>query len=125
MAATIADVRLVYPNGASLSDAEIQFHLTSAEEMASQFLTGASYSTILSDRITAYLAAHFLAISYENGGIIRQRVGDAEDRYKEGDGDAIGLHQTIYGKNALALDYERHLAILAQTSVAAEFRVLS
>lgn len=124
MTISVADVRAVYPKGGALRDSVITSAIENSQVIVDQFFAGSSYSTILSDTIQKYLAAHFLAISYEQGGIIRKRTGDSEENYRHLPSNAMGLATTVYGEQALALDLGGYLSPTATNPVKAMFRIV-
>ncbi len=73
-------------------------------------------------KIELYLAAHFVALTEEQGGITRSKLGDADESFAnvyEG-----GLKSTRFGLQALALDSSGILNAVANTMLKAEFRVV-
>ena len=62
----------------------------------------AGHSDHILEKIELYLAAHFVALTEEQGGLTRKKIGDADESYAnvfEG-----GLKSTRFGLQALALD---------------------
>lgn len=74
-------------------------------------------STVLSSdqlmEIERWLAAHFIAVADQR--LKSEKIGQAQNEY-QGDiaSDAIGLHTTFYGKQALVLDVTGTLASLGK-----------
>ena len=82
----------------------------------------AGHSEPMLRKIELYLAAHFLALTEEQGGITRSKLGEADDSFAnvyEG-----GLKSTRFGLQALSLDSSGILNRVAQTSLKAEFRIV-
>jgi hypothetical protein len=63
----------------------------------------------LQDLVIRYLAAHFLVLNVERGGLSHVTIGGASEGYK-GDRSTSGLSLTRYGQQAIALDPTRTLA---------------
>lgn len=95
-------------------------HLIVSEELAN--------NTVLSDarkkQIELFLAAHFYVVIQERGGITREVIGDAEERYRLQSDTLTGLATTRFGEQALALDTSGSLAKMAANPVKATFRVV-
>ena len=72
--------------------------------------------------IELYLAAHFIAITEERGGLLSSEKGESREKY------AIpfdkGLAFTRYGQTALSLDTTGTLVSMSKTVNKAEFRVV-
>lgn len=83
---------------------------------------GAGHTEQMLTKIELYLAAHFVALTEEQGGITRSKLGDADESFAnvyEG-----GLKSTRFGLQALSLDTSGILTAVAQTKLKAEFRVV-
>lgn len=72
--------------------------------------------------IELYLAAHFVALTEEKGGIILNEVGEARERYS--DIYDTGFRATRYGQQAIALDTTGTLAKYGSARLKADFRVV-
>ena len=59
-------------------------------------------------KIELYLAAHFVAMKEERGGLTRTRTGDSEDYFRAFMGD--GLKATRYGQTAMLIDSSGRLS---------------
>ncbi len=82
----------------------------------------AGHSELMLTKIELYLAAHFVALTDEQGGLTRKKIGDADESYAnvfEG-----GLKSTRFGLQALALDSSGILNNVARTNLKAEFRIV-
>jgi len=72
--------------------------------------------------IELYLAAHFLIMTEERGGLIVEHFGDATNRYADVFKDG-GLYMTRFGQQAITFDTTGTLAKL-KPKQRAEFRVI-
>jgi len=73
--------------------------------------------------IELYLAAHFVALSEERGGLIELELGDARDEMANVYGE--GLKSTRYGQMALSADTSGLLQASTETAVkSARFTVV-
>lgn len=118
------NVRNIYDAASMISDQAIIEVIGIVDEISLVYLTSGNYSTTMLAAIETYLAAHFLAIGYEQGGLVRKRTGDSEERYREISLETSGLALTNFGQQALALDVEGKLSTLATKSVKAQFRII-
>lgn len=89
------------------------------EELVNQGLTEARL-----ELIERYLAAHFLTLTEERGGLIKSSAGLASDTYADIYGK--GFHSTRFGQQAVAFDTSGSLSKLSLSSekLSAEFKVL-
>lgn len=76
----------------------------------------------LLEKITLYLAAHFVALTAERGGLIRSSAMDAAETYA--DVFKGGFRSTRYGQQALALDYTSTLTAISMGNITARFRIV-
>lgn len=99
--------------------------IATAQLVVDEELLGKGLTTLRLDQIVLYLAAHFTAITEENGGLHRKRMGESDETYKvPGDKDT-GLEFTRFGQQALILDTTGTLAALsANKGLKALFRVI-
>lgn len=65
-------------------------------------LGGVGVTTALLFEIELYLAAHFLTVSEERGGLVRSETGESSDTYGIMPGQ--GFIMTRFGQQAMALD---------------------
>jgi hypothetical protein len=65
------------------------------------------------DQVVLYLAAHFVAVTEEKGGLTSERLGEAEDTYRAPSAREKGLAATRYGQQAMLLDNSGTLASLS------------
>ena len=81
---------------------------------------------ILSDatlkRIELYLAAHFVALTEEKGGITSSAINDAKDTYSNVYSE--GFQSTRYGQMSITLDTSGTLKALGAPTLKAQFRVV-
>ena len=80
------------------------------------------HSTDLLRIIELYLAAHFVCLTEEKGGLVRSSTGDGAETYS--DIYSEGLKSTRFGQQALALDTSGALARISTTTLKAELRVV-
>ncbi len=73
-------------------------------------------------KIELYLAAHFVALTEEQGGITRSKMGDADESYANVYKPGFGA--TRFGQQALALDTTGILNSVSRITLKAEFRVV-
>lgn len=82
---------------------------------------GTHGETILA-KIELYLAAHFVALTEERGGITRSKFGDADESfaniYEQ------GFKSTRFGQQALAIDTTGILNSITTSNLKAEFRIV-
>jgi hypothetical protein len=84
--------------------------INTADTIVSELLLGAGLSTNRLKQIELYLAGHFYVVSIEKGGMTKQNIGEAEERYRIIPDTETGLAQTRFGAQALALDSSGILA---------------
>lgn len=98
--------------------------ITTAHLIVSEELITTTISDARKKQIELYLAAHFYVVIAERGGITREVIGDAEERYRLQPDTLTGLATTRFGEQALAMDTSGSLAKLAANPVKAAFRVV-
>jgi hypothetical protein len=103
MAATIANVKVIYPE-TTRTDPDIQFFLDTAALIIDEQLLNSGLSVTRKDRIHAYLTAHFLVVSEETGGLKSEKLGDSSASYQAPSASFKGLETTRFGQQAIALD---------------------
>lgn len=124
MAVSPSDLRVVYPS-TDMSDNDLQVFIDTASLVVSETLVGASLSEDRKDLITVYLAAHFLVLTNENGGLRRSRLGDGDESYAIPDTKMFGYATTRFGQAALTLDVSGKLAASqAGKNLKAQLRVV-
>lgn len=97
--------------------------IDTANVFVTEHLAPVTSNTALLAKIELYLAAHFVAITEERGGIVESGLGiEVNERYS--DVYTEGLRSTRYGQQALVLDSTGTLARMANTKMRARFRVI-
>lgn len=96
--------------------------IQTATLMVDDALLSSSFSDAKLKQIELYLAAHFLCIAEEKGGIILDKYGDATQEMQEI--YSSGIKSTRYGQQALVLDTSGILAARGAGTLRAEFRVV-
>ena len=115
------EVKEIIPTG--IADAVIlSSMITSASLLVDEIFAGSSLSTERLKLLELYLAAHFVCLTEERGGLTSTKLGDAEDDYA--DVFTAGYGSTRYGQMVLALDTPKLLATASSTTLTAQFRVL-
>jgi hypothetical protein len=107
MSVTTEDVEAIYP---ASSNAPIATFVSIAENIATTLLSNKGLSTKTMDTVVLYLTAHLLVLTYENGGLRRERMGDSDDSYVTPDISAKGFASTRFGQMAMILDTTGTLA---------------
>lgn len=108
----------------SLSDATVLASMIDTANLYvdTHLVPDGTLSAAVLTKIELYLAAHFVALTEEKGGITRAKMGDADESYANVYDD--GFQATRFGQTALILDTTGTLARLSITSAKAEFRVI-
>jgi hypothetical protein len=101
--------------------------LNDANVLVTEILGSSGLSQGRLDVITKYLAAHFVCLVEENGGITGEKVGSSENRYigvpTTYKSVTRGLNITRYGQQALAFDTTGLLAAAtANSGMKAQFK---
>lgn len=124
MTTTTDEIKAIYGNASSLTDLQIESVCTMVSELVAELLASVDYSATMANAIERYLVAHFLVIAHDQGGITRKRTGTSEEEYRSLSTDTQGLASTLFGQQALALDFKGALTKLSANSIKAEFRVI-
>jgi hypothetical protein len=103
-------------------DTDIDWAVQAAEEMVDEHLLSVGISPAIQSRIALFLGAHFVALAYERGSLIRESTGQASASYANIFSE--GLRATRWGQQALALDSSGTLANASNTKARAEFRLV-
>lgn len=121
MAVTDADVKAVINTSSNTASM-----IATAEVIVSEVLQGKGLSADLLKQITIYLAAHFVCLKDEYGGLRRSKMGEADESYRvPGDKDT-GLAATRYGQQAMMLDVSGSLAaVSANKGLKAGFEIVT
>jgi hypothetical protein len=124
---TEAAVRNLFQGAAELpAGLDLTGFIATANAVASATFGQSKYNLAdaYKDSITLYLAGHFTALTYERGGLIRDRMGDGDQSWSDSM-DAKGLRLTRFGQQAVMLDTTGELAALDSAKKGrAEFRVV-
>lgn len=97
--------------------------IETANVVVDQHLADKISNASLLEKIELYLAAHFVALTTERGGLVRSSAMDAAETYANV--FESGFRSTRYGQQALALDYTSTLTSIASGKLTARFRILS
>ncbi len=100
----------------------VQFIDTANLYVDTHLVPTAGHSERMLEKIELYLAAHFVALTEEQGGITRSKLGDADESFANIYDK--GFKATRFGQQALALDTSGILNNIAALSLKAEFRVV-
>jgi len=113
----------IYPGAVTAVD-ELQPFIDSAHILVDEELLSAGLSAARLKLIELYLAAHLAVVTLERGGLVKQRIGDAEEIYQVPGFNTIGLVTTRFGQQVVILDTSGKMAALSQKPVKAVFRVI-
>lgn len=119
---TAAAVKVIMPT--KLADDEVMAHFIDTANLYvdTHLVPDAGHTEKILGKIELYLAAHFVALTEEQGGITRSKLGDADESFANV--FEAGFKSTRFGQQALALDSSGILNRVAQTKLKAEFRVV-
>ena len=131
MATTAADVIQILPPNSVPPGYSLDWAVTDANSLTASVVTSSDVATARKDMIAKYLAAHFVTLAIERGGLLRDRFGAAEQAYSVpgapgspgGSVEYFGLMTTRYGQMAITLDSSGELRRFGSTKQA-EFRVV-
>ncbi len=96
--------------------------IETADLIVTEDLSSAGHTAARLKQIELYLAAHFVAIAEEQGGVIRTGAGESSDAFS--DVYSSGFHSTRYGQQAIALENTGVLAAIGMSTLKAELRVV-
>lgn len=120
MAVTAEDVKAIYP-----TSLDVDPFLEIAQNLADELLSDKGLSEKAMDSIVIYLTAHLLALTEENGGLRRQKMGDSDESYRVPGDKAMGFAQTRFGQMAMILDTTGTLAATsANSGLKAKFEIV-
>lgn len=107
MAVTDSDVKKVIDTSRDTTSM-----IATANNIADAIIPTSSwtYGSGLRDEVVKYLAAHFVCLVEENGGLRRSKLGEADDSFKAPGDKDTGLAFTRYGQQAMILDVSGKLA---------------
>ena len=119
------DVRKIIPTDSLDATTDISWAVADATKVTTELFATSGYTPDRTDLITKYLAAHFVVLNTEKGGLVRDRMGEADQSYV-GSRDMSGLSLTRYGQQAMTLDVSGQLATMDKASrrLKAQFRVV-
>jgi hypothetical protein len=124
VAVSAADVKAILPTDGLAVGEDISWSIADATEIVTDVLGQAGLTATRIDLITKYLAAHFVTLKSEKGGLTRDRMGDADQSYVQNQ-DASGFMLTRYGQQALIMDPTGELSKMDATKEGqAEFRIV-
>ena len=103
---TSAEVERVINIEGDFPNLDIDFHIETADQIVLGRLSDVGYPSGLVDRITLYLAAHFVSLFIRE--VEEEELGDSREKFTRE--LAIGLRSTRFGQSALAMDYKGILA---------------
>lgn len=98
--------------------------INTAHLLVEEELLDAGMSESRLTEIERYLAAHFVVLAKERGGLIRYVVGESSESYHTIDSDLMGFNTTRFGQQAMALDSSEILLSIGSAKLKAEFRVV-
>lgn len=84
-----------------LGSSRIEAFITGANEMVNEFLTGQGLSDSLLKEIERWLAAHYIAATFERQAT-KEKAGPVEQQFSDVFGE--NLKSTTYGQTAAQLD---------------------
>ncbi len=96
--------------------------IETANAIVTEQLGSSTLTDLMLKKIEQYLAAHFVALTEEGGGLIGDKVGESSSFYANI--YKAGLKSTRFGQQALAFDTTGALEALSTNSLRAEFRVV-
>ena len=96
--------------------------IDTAHTLVDTYLLGTGQSAGILKKIELYLAAHFVAITEEIGGIVRDAYGDSSVTLADVYGP--GLKSTRFGLVALALDGSGVLTTITTAKLYAQLRLV-
>jgi hypothetical protein len=122
MAILSDDVRPLIPDVSATDD--ISWAVEDANVIVTEILAPAGLTSVRQDLVAKYLAAHFIVVAKEKGGIVADRMGDASQTYT-GNRSVQGLSLSRFGQQAITFDTTGELSKLDRSRVGqAEFRVV-
>lgn len=111
MAARVTSSEVKVIVSTSIADVTTPF-IDMATLIVDEDLADTGMSAARLTKIELYLAAHFVVMTEERGGLTRTRTGDAEDYFRQFTGD--GLKSSRYGVAAMQLDSSGVLSTIGQ-----------
>lgn len=102
---------------ANLTDSMIQAFIDDATLIVTEELTSAGMTDARLELIERYLAAHYVTILTERGGLTSSEVDGSKDTYSTFK-DGAGLTMTRYGQMAIGFDTSGKLKAMAHSAKA-------
>ena len=96
--------------------------INTANVIVEAHLLGTGQSDAVLSKVELYLAAHFVALTEERGGLIRSSAEEAAETYADIYGK--GFQSTRYGQQAISIDASGKLAALGVANLKAQIRVV-
>jgi hypothetical protein len=106
------------------SSASLATFLDTASLLVVENLESAGMTEARLKLIELYLAAHFVTLTYEGGGLVGKKIGDTTEWYQKVSLDAQGFRSSRFGQQALALDSSGVLTGLTTAKPRARFTVV-
>ena len=107
------------------TERDVDQFIETANLIVDEELLSEGHSDARLKQIELYLAAHFLTITEEHGGLMSSSEGESKETFNPGDeGKGGGYQMTRYGQQAMALDVSGVLSSQSRTTNKAEFRVV-
>ena len=101
----------------------VSSYITMANTLVEEHLLAKGHSAKILALIELFLAAHFLLLAEERGGLIKTSLGDsASDSMADVYG--VGFNSTRYGQQAITVDVSGTLAAMSTTKLKAEFKII-
>lgn len=123
---TAVELKQIYST--TVDNGDLLPFIDAANLLVNEELSASGLSEDRKKLIELYLAAHFTTISLEKGGLIRKKIGDAEEEYQAFNSrnvQVLGLTATRFGQQAILLDKSGKLGTLSAKPVKAQFKVIS
>lgn len=111
------------PDSDPVSDLTLDLFISNANLLVNETLATAGLSTDRMKLIELYLAAHFYVLTSEQGGLIKEEVGDASRTYNLMTKN-VGLNFTRFGQQVAMLDPTGAIAAAGSAKPPALFEVI-
>ncbi len=105
------------------SEIDLETHISNANLLVNEELGTSDLTEARKKLIELYLAAHFFVLTSEQGGLVKEQVGEASRSYNMLTQNR-GFGFTRFGQQAMALDSTGTLSGIGSARPAAEFRVV-
>lgn len=120
---TAAEVKVLVETGKS--DADVGIFIDAANLIVNEeVVPKASMSEARLKLIELYLAAHFLTVTEERGGLLSSETGQSAESYVGAFTSGVGLALSRYGQQAIDLDKSGVLSGMSGGTKKAQFRVV-